>query len=194
MHLIALGTAGAIVTILSFGADAADLFYPPSAVETPQYSVAPPRAVAHPQVLVVPGAPSPVPITIAPVPPPVVGSSPYGEGPPVVAPNVTPGSSLPPRAACEPVWRCGIGGCGWEPSCAPQPEHYAGSYRSPGPPVYPEAPRPPEPYARPNGGPTPQIYSGPAAPPPYSDPYAPRVYSGPTGRMRWMIGPQRYGM
>src|SRR5438445_354416 len=90
MRLVALGGASAIATILSFGVEAADFAYPPSAVGPPQYGVAPPSAVAPPQV-----------------------------------------------------------------------------------------------------------YSGPEAPPapaPYSGPYAPQVYSGPTGRTRWMIGPQPYGL
>jgi hypothetical protein len=65
-----------------------------------------------------------------------------------------------------------------------------------------EVPRPMEPYAGPYGSPGPQVYSGTGplpAPEPYSgahapSPYAPQVYSGWPGRMRWMIGPQPYGM
>src|SRR6266542_2565494 len=82
-------------------------------------------------------------------------------------------------------------------SCASHPENYPGPYGTPGPQVYSEAPRSPEPYFGPYGTPGPQIYSGPEvspAPAPYSGPYAPQVYSGPTGRMRWMIGPQPYGL
>ncbi len=194
MRLIALGAATAIATVLSFGVEAADLFDPPSPVGPPQYGVAPPPAVAPPQVLVVPGAPVAIPrYSGAPTPPAVVGFSPYGEAPPVAPP--APGTSLPPRAACEPVWRCGNSGCGWGPSCAPHPENYTSPYGARGPQVYSEAPRSPEPYAGPNGGP--QVYSRPDAPPapePYSGPYAPQVYSGPTGRMRWMVGPQPYGL
>ena len=205
MRLIALGTASVITTILSFSVEAADLFYPPSDVGSPQYGTAPPTAVAPPQVLVVPGAPVAVPhIDGAPAPPLAVGPSPYTEGPRVAVPGAAPGPP-PPRAACDPVWRCGNAGCGWEPNCRPPAEHYAGPYRSPGPPVYSEAPPPPEPYAGPNGAPGPQVYSRPEAPPaperysgPYapqtSGPYAPQVYSSPTSRMHWMIGPQPYGM
>ena len=198
MRLIALGGASAIATILSFGVEAADFAYPPSAVVPPQYGVAPPSAVAPPQVLVVPGAPVAVPrYNGAPVPPPVVAHSPYAEALPVAPPGVAPRTSLPPRAACDPVWRCGNSGCGWGPSCAPHPENYTGPYGAPGPQVYSEAPRAPEPYSGPYGSPGPQVYSGPEAPPapaPYSGPYAPQVYSGPTGRTRWMIGPQPYGL
>jgi len=141
----------------------------------------------------------------APVPPAVVGSSPYGVAPPVgPAVGIAPGTPLPPREACGPVWRCGNNGCGWSPDCAPHPEHYSGPY-GPDPQVYSEAPRPPEPYPGSYGSPGPQVYSGREAPPPpdpssgpyapqVSGPYAPQVYSGPTGRMRWMIGPQPYGM
>ncbi len=198
MRLIALGAVSAIATILSFGVEAADFAYPPSAVGSPQYGVAPHWAVAPPQGLVVLGAPVAVPrYNGAPVQPPVVTQSPYAEAPPVAPPGVAPGTSVPPRAACDPVWRCGNNGCGWGPGCAPHPENYPGPYGTPGPQVYSEAPRPPEPYSGPYGTPGPQIYSGPEVPPapaPYSGPYAPQVYSGPTGRMRWMIGPQPYGL
>ena len=174
MRLIALGAASAIATTLSFGVEAADFGYPPSAGGAPQYGVAPPWPVAPPQVLVVPGAPVAVPrYNGAPVPPPVVAHSPYAEALPVAPPGVAPRTSLPPRAACDPLWRCGNNGCGWGPSCAPHPENYTGPYGAPGPQVYSEAPRAPEPY---------------------SGPYAPQVYSGPTGRTRWMIGPQPYGL
>ena len=132
MRLIALGAASAIATILSFGVEAADFAYPPSAVGPPQYGVAPPSAVAPPQVLVVPGAPLAIPrYNGAPVPPPVVAHSPYAEALPVAPPGVAPRTSLPPRAACDPVWRCGNSGCGWGPSCAPHPENYTGPYGAP---------------------------------------------------------------
>jgi len=122
---------------------------------------------------------------------------PYAEAPPAAPPGVAPGTCVPPRAACDPVWRCGNNGCGWGRGCASHPENYPGPYGTPGPQVYSEAPRSPEPYFGPYGTPGPQIYSGPEvspAPAPYSGPYAPQVYSGPTGRMRWMIGPQPYGL
>jgi hypothetical protein len=201
MRLIALG---AIATVLTANVEAADFAYPPSAAVAPQYDVAPGPAVAPPQVLVVPGAPGVVPrYNGAPALPALAGPSPYGEAPPVASPDFTPGTSLPPRAACEAVWRCGNRGCGWGPSCPPHSEPYASPYRSPAPPVYSQAA--PQPYAGPNGVPGPQLYSGPNAPPapePYSGPYTPQgsgqytpqLYSGQPGPMRWIIGPQPYGL
>ncbi len=117
MRFIALGAASAIGTVLSFGVEAADYAYPAPAVGPPQYGVMPPSAVAPPQVRVVPGAPVVVPrYNGAPVPPAVVGSSPYGVAPPVgPAVGIAPGTPLPPREACGPVWRCGNNGCGWSP-------------------------------------------------------------------------------
>ena len=203
MRLIALGPASAIATVLSFGVEAADYAYPPAAVGPPQYSVAPPAAVARPQLRVAPEAPVPAPrYNGAPVPPTVIGSSPYGVAPPVAPPGAAPASPLPPRAACGPIWRCENGDCGWSSDCAPHPNHYSGPSGSPQ--VYSEAPRPPEPYAGPYGSPGSQVYSGTRPLPapetysgthaPVSGPYAPQVYSGGPGRMRWMIGPQPYGM
>ncbi len=114
MRLIALGPASAIATVLSFGVEAADYAYPPAAVGPPQYSVAPPAAVAPPQLRVAPEAPVPAPrYNGAPVPPTVIGSSPYGVAPPVAPPGAAPASPLPPRAACGPIWRCENGDCGW---------------------------------------------------------------------------------
>jgi hypothetical protein len=203
MRLTALlGAAGAIAAVSTFGAEAADFAYPPAAVAPPQYGVAPPPAVAPPQVVVVPGAPVAIPrYHAAPAPPVMVGPSPYGEAPPVAPPGGAPGPSLPPRTACEPVWRCGSNACGWDSSCAPHPEPYVDSRRLPGPPVYSEGVPTPAPYAGPNGAPSPPIYSRPA-PEPYAGPttpqgsgaYAPQVYSGPSGPMRWIIGPQPYGL
>src|SRR6266536_6201868 len=146
MRLTALlGAAGAIAAVSTFGVEAADFAYPPAAVAPPQYappqyappqySVAPAPAVAPPQVGVVPGAPVAIPrYNAAPAPPVMVGPSPYAEAPPVVPPGVAPGPFLPPRAACQPVWRCGSNGCGWDSRCAPHPEPYADLHRSPGPP------------------------------------------------------------
>src|SRR5215471_5162183 len=204
MRLTALfGVAGAIAAVATFRVEAADFAYPPAEVGPPQYGVAAPPPVAPPQVLVVPGAPVAIPRynAAAPAPPVVVGPSPYGQAPLVAPPGVGPGPSLPPRAACEPVWRCGSNGCGWDSSCAPHPEPYAGPYRAPDPPVYSEAVPTPAPYPGPNGAPSPPVYPRPA-PEPYagpnapqgSGPYAPQVYSGPPGRMRWIIGPQPYGL
>jgi hypothetical protein len=198
MRLIALGAATAIAAFSTFGVEAADLTYPSSAIGPPEYGVGPPPAVAPPQVLIVPGPTVEIPrYNAVPAPPAVVQSSPYREAPPVVPPGVALGP--PPRAACEPVWRCGSNGCGWDSSCAPHPEPYAGPHRLPGPPAYSETVPAPAPY--PNRGPSPQVYSGPAPAPyagPYapqtSDPYSPQVYSAPTDPMRWMIGPQPYGL
>jgi hypothetical protein len=148
------------------------------------------------QVLVVPGAPDVVPrYNAAPVPPAIVRPSPYGEAPPVTSPGVAPGPSPTPRAACGPVWRCGSNGCGWDSSCAPYPEPYTYPHRSPGPPVYSPGPRVPGPRvdSGPNAPPAPEPYSGPYAPR-GSAPYTPQLYSGPPGQMRWIIGPQPYGM
>jgi hypothetical protein len=66
---------------------------------------------------------------------------------------------------------------------------------APGPQVYSQGPRLAEPYAGTNGPvySSAQPYAGPYAPQ-NSGPSAPQIYSGPTGRMRWIIGPQPYGM
>jgi len=145
MRLLALSAATAIATMISFSVSAADIGYPPPVVRQDQYGVAPRPAVAPPQVIIIPA------------PPPRVGSSPYGVELPV-APRV----DVVPRAACPPIWRCGDRGCGWQPGCAPRPEHYSGEYESPDPQVYPGPGIPP-------------------APEPYSGPYAPQVYLGPDG-------------
>jgi hypothetical protein len=113
MRSIALGVASAIATLLSCGVEAADFAYPPSGV-----GPSPPASVPPPQVLVVPGAPAPIPKYYndrAPAPPPVAGLPPYSEAPPIAPPGVVPGTALPPRAACDPVWRCGNGRLRLEP-------------------------------------------------------------------------------
>jgi hypothetical protein len=145
MRLLALSAATAIATMISFSVSAADIGYPPPVVGQDQYGVAPRPAVAPPQVIIIPA------------PPPRVGSSPYG-----VELPVDPRVDVVPRAACPPIWRCGDRGCGWQPGCAPRPEHYSGEYESPDPQVYPGPGIPP-------------------APEPYSGPYAPQVYLGPDG-------------
>ena len=156
----------AIVAVASFGASAADLDYPPPAVGQPQYSMAPPPAVAPPQVIIVPGPTVSPQYNGAPVPPPPI-APPFG-----IAPPVAPGVDVAPRAACQPIWRCGGRGCGWQPSCVPPPERYSGQY---GPPdhVYPSP-----------GSPGPQVYAPPPgavpAPERYPDPYSRQVYPGPT--------------
>jgi hypothetical protein len=75
-------------------------------------------------------------------PPPVVMPPQYGVAPPPapLAPQVpvAPGMPYPPRAACEPIWRCGYHGCGWLPGCAPPPEFYPNGYGSPLPDAYPD--------------------------------------------------------
>ena len=201
MRFIALGAAIATATLSALPVEAADFAYP-AAVAPPQYGAAPAPTVAPPQVVVVPGAPVAIPrYDAAPAPRVVVGPSPYGEAPPVGPPRIAPGPSLPPRAACEPVWRCGSSACGWDSSCIPHPDPYADPHRSPGPPVYSEGMPPPAPYVGPNGTPRPPVYSRPA-PEPYAGPnasqgsgsYAPQIYSGPADRMRWIIGPQPYGL
>jgi hypothetical protein len=152
MRLLALSAATAIATMISFSVSAADIGYPPPVLGQDQYDLAPRPAVAPPQVIIIPTPPQ---YNGASVPPPGVGSSPYGAAPPV-APRV----DVVPRAACPPIRRCGDRGCGWQPGCAPRPEHYSGEYESPDP----------------------QVYPGPGIPPPpepYSGPYAPQVYLGP---------------
>src|SRR5262249_12230874 len=107
MRLLALCTATAVATMVSFGVNAADLSYPAPLTSHPPYGVAPRRAVP-PQVIIVPGP------TAAPqynygawAPPPVVGP-PANEFPPPVAPPV----AVAPPAACAPIWRFGYRGCG----------------------------------------------------------------------------------
>lgn len=167
MRLFARGAATAVVAAVSFGASAADLNYPPPVVGQPRYSMAPPTMVAPPQVIIVPGPTVSPQYNSAPVPPPPVGAPPYGVAP------MAPGVNVAPRAACQPIWRCGERGCGWQPGCVPPPERYSGQYGPPGP-VYPHP-----------GSPGPQVYAPPdalPAPERYPDPYPPQVYPGPTSR------------
>src|SRR5882757_601252 len=155
MRLLALSAATAIATTISFSVSAADIGYPPPVVAEALYSVAPRPAVGPPQVIIIP---APHQYNGAAVPPPGVGSSPYG-----VAPPVASRADVVPRAMCPPVWRCGDRGCDWQPGCAPRPEHYSGGYGSPDPQVYPGPGIPP----------APELYSGPYA--------RPQVYLGPDG-------------
>jgi len=143
MRWLAVGAVIVIALTQTVGLKAADLAYPPPLAG--QYGLAPPTA-APPDVIAVPG-------TGAPVPPPMIGSSPYGVAPPAS-----------PRAACPPVWRCVDRVCAWQPSCALPPEPYSGPYGSPGPQVYPRSEAPPERYSGPY---PPKLYSGPDV-----DPYA----------------------
>jgi hypothetical protein len=166
--LIAIATVALLGTV-SLGANAADLGYPPPTVGSypppvvgqPQYGMASPPAVAPPQVIVIPGQQvMPSSNMAAPIPPPV---------PPPLLPRlgVAPGPPISPRAACDPVWRCGDRGCGWSPGCAPYPEIYSDRYGPPGMQQdhpYPESPptaeRYPGRYAYPEAPPPPEIYSG----------------------------------
>jgi hypothetical protein len=186
MRLLALSVATTIAT--TFSVSAADIGYP-APVSGRHYGLTP--DVSPPQVIIVPaphqydGAADP----------PEGGYSPYGVAP--------PRADVVPRAACAPVWRCGIGGCDWQPVCSRHPERYSGGSGSLDPQFYPDpdiAPAP-EPYngtyapaPHPGrysgyGSPHPQVYGGrglPAVPGPYSgtDTPAPRPehYSGEYGR------------
>jgi hypothetical protein len=167
MRLLARGAATAIATMVSVGANAADLDYPPPPVGQPQYGMGSPPLVQPPQVIIVPGPAVPPQYPSAAVPPPPVGPYPYGTPPPI-----PPRADVAPPVNCPLTWRCGQRGCGWQPACAPLPDHYSGQY---------ELPRPR--YLRPES-PGPQVYSAPDAlppPEPYPGPYAPEVYPGPTG-------------
>jgi hypothetical protein len=169
MHLLAGAATTALVTLISLGADAADL-NPPAPFGQPQYGMAPPPPVAPPQVIIVPGPGAPQYPSAAFPPPPVPPPPPYGFAPPF-----SPRADVPPHPVCPLTWRCGEYGCGWQPSCAPPPERYSGQYGPPGPMYSP--PGPP-------GPPGPPMYSAPNPPPApeaYPDPYAPRGYPGPTG-------------
>ena len=167
MHVLAGAAATAIATLISFGADAADLS-PPPAFGQPQYGMAPPPPIAPPQVIIVPG-PNMVPrYPSAALPPPPVAPPP-GWG---VAPPISPRADVPPRAVCPLTWRCGEHGCGWQPNCAPPPERYSGQYEPPGAMYPPPGPPGPPVYSEPNPGPASE---------PHPDPYASRGYPGPTG-------------
>jgi hypothetical protein len=166
MHFLAGAATTALVTLISLGADAADL-NPPAPFGQPQYGMAPPPPVAPPQVIIVPGQVAPQYPSAALPPPPIAPPPPYG-----VAPPFSPRADVPPRAVCPLTWRCGEYGCGWQPSCAPPTERYSGQYDAPGPMYPPPGPPGPPAYSTPNP---------PPAPEPYPDPYAPRGYPGPTG-------------
>jgi hypothetical protein len=157
MRLLVCGAATAIATMVSVGANAADLDYPPPPVGQPQYGMAPPP-VQPPQVIIVPAPTVPPQYPSAAIPPPPVGPYPYGIPPPI-----------PPRANCPFTWRCGEQGFGWQPACT---QRYSGQYE--------DSPRPR--YLRPElPGP---VYTAPDAlqpPEPYPGPYAPDAYPNPTG-------------
>jgi hypothetical protein len=168
MHLLARGAATAIVTLISLGANAADLDYPPPIVGQPQYGMAAPPAAPPRQVIIVPGPTVPPQYPGGTFPPPPVGPYPYGPPPPI-----PPRADVVPPVNCPPTWRCGERGCGWQLGCAPPPERYSGHYELPRPGyLRPEPPGPHQVYAAPNALPAPQ---------PYPEPYAPEVYPGPTG-------------
>jgi hypothetical protein len=188
MRLFALRAAGAIPAMLSFGAIAADLVYPPPVVEQPQYGMAP--AVAPPaHVIIGPGPSAPPEYDGAALAPPPVGPSPY---------NIGPRADVAPHSVCPPSWRCSERDCSWQRDCAPYPERYFGPYGSPGPQVYPspgDSPRSQvypdtgllpdsERYSGPNGSLRPQLYPQPSVPPTperYPGQYTPPVYPGPSG-------------
>jgi hypothetical protein len=157
MRLLARGAAAVIATMVSVGANAADLDYPPPPVGYPQYGTAPPPPVQSPQVIIVPGPVVPPQYPSAVVPPAPVGPYRYGAPPPI-----PPRAAVAPPVNCPLTWRCSERGCGWQPGCTYPPERYSGQYESPDPQVYsaPDALPPPEPYPR---------------------PYAPGVYPGPSG-------------
>jgi hypothetical protein len=165
MHLLERGAAIAIVTLISLGANAADLGYPPPAVGQPQYGMASPPAAPPPQVIIVPGPAVQYPGGTFP-PPPV---RPYPYGPP---PPIPPSADVGPSVNCPPTWRCGERGCDWQPGCALPPERYSGHYALPRPGYLRPEPPGPQVHAAPNGL---------AVPQPYPEPYAPEVYPGPTG-------------
>src|SRR5204863_7908910 len=103
-------------------------------------------------------------------------------------------------ATSVPVWRCRYGCCCWSPSCAPKPQPDVSPYKTPRPHFFFNDTGTTDTYTGPYGSPGPQVYS--PAPQPYvgpypsqgSGPYGPEGYSGPADRMRWMVGPQPYGM
>src|SRR6516164_9022867 len=142
MRLLACGAATAIATMVSVGANAADLDYtpPPPPIGQPQFGMASPPPVPPPQVIIVPGPNVPPQYPSAAVPPPPIGPYPYGTPPPI-----PPRVGFVPPANCPPVWRCGVRGCAWQPGCLP-PQQYSDQYdapgqryldpRSPGPQVY----------------------------------------------------------
>jgi len=162
MRLLSRGAAIAIATMVSVGANAADLDYPPPPVGQPQYGMASPSPVQPPQVIIVPGPNVSPQYPSAVVPPPPVGPYPYGTPPPL-----PPRVEVVPPANCPPVWRCGVRGCAWQASCI-----HSDQYDAPGQ-HYPDP--------RSLG---PQVYVPPGAfPPPEHDPgpYSREVYPGPTG-------------
>ena len=167
MHLLARGAATAIATLISIGANAADLDYPPPLVGQPQYGMVSPPSVPPPQVIIVPGPTVPPQYPSATFPPPPVRPYPYGPPPPI-----PPRADVAPPVNCPLTWRCGERGCGWQPGCAPPPEHYSGRYESSRPGYLRPEPPGPQVYAAPNALPAPEPYPGP---------YAPEVYPGPTG-------------
>ena len=166
MRLLARGAATAIATLISLGANAADLDYPPPPVGQPQYGMVSPPPVPPPQVIIVPGPTVPPQYPSATIPPPPVGPYPYGTPPPI-----PPRADIVPTPNCPPVWRCGVSGCGWQPGCLAPPEHYSDQYNAPG-----------QRYLDPRS-PGPQVYVPPhALPPPehYPDPYSQEAYPAPT--------------
>lgn len=170
MHVLASGIAVAFAMV-SVGANATDLSYPPPVVGRPQYGIAAPPAAAPPQAIIVPGAAAYPQYPGAPLPPPQFGTyPPYGTAAPIPPAPIPPRVDVVPPANCPPVWRCGVRGCGWLPGCVPPPEHYSEQYDAPGRRYFdPRLPSPPV-YVRPDALPPPEYYRGP---------YSEEVYPGP---------------
>jgi hypothetical protein len=187
MRLFALGAATAILAVMPFDVDAADLAAPPPHFVGPEYGLAPGPAVAPPQVIVIPGFGRAPEYPGEPFPPAVVGSY------PTAAPPVGSEVAIVPSAACPPTWRCWDHACGWQQNCASSANRYYSPYGPHEPQVYVEpGARPP--LDRYSGryhvpvpqvtGPAPQVSSGPAVPlvpERYGTPYShdAHLYSGP---------------
>lgn len=203
MRLFALGTATAVLAVMPFDVDAADLAAPPPHFVRPEYGLAPGPVVAPPQMLVIPGFGRPPEYPVAPIPPAAIGS--YS----TAAPPIGSEPAIAPGAACAPTWRCWDHACGWQQDCASSPERYYSPYGSHDPQVYVEpGAEPLDRYsgryhapvrqAYPGPGPAPQVPLGPAPPPaperygaPY--PYDVHVNSGPTSPPVPQRHPDPYG-
>ncbi len=166
MRVLTRGTAIAFGTMVSLGANAADLSYPPPPIVGQlQYGMAAPPVPAPPQVVIVPGQSASPQYPGAPLPSPPVGAYPYGTPAPIA-----PRADVLPPANCPPVWRCDVRGCGWQSGCVPLPEHYSDQYDAPG-----------QRYLDPRS-PGHQVYVPPeTSPEHYPDPYSREVHPGPTG-------------
>lgn len=184
MRLLALGTATAILAVMPFDVDAADLAAPSPHFVQPEYGPAPGPPVAPLQGIVIPGFGQPPEYPGAPIPPAAVGSYPSA------APPVGSEVAVVPGAACARIWRCWDRACSWQQDCASSPERRPYGWHDPQVYVEPDAQPPLDRYSEryhgpirqvyPGPGPAPQVYSGPAVPPALETPYPhdARVYSG----------------